>query len=102
MALIQKETYTTVGQIKPEKPTYKQWARPLWFLFTVGWYVVLSLVIPTGIGYWLDRPQKFDTHPLYTLIGFGIGTVIAFYGFYRMLRHFYMEQRGQEKNRKSE
>jgi hypothetical protein len=102
MALIQKETYTTVGQIKPEKPTYKQWARPLWFLFTVGWYVVLSLIIPTGIGYWLDRPQKFDTHPLYTLIGFGIGTVIAFYGLYRMLRHFYMEQRGQEKNRKSE
>jgi hypothetical protein len=100
MTLIQEETYTTVGQIKPDKPTYKEWARPLWFLFTIGWYVALSLVIPTGIGYWLDRPQRFDTHPLYTLIGFGIGTVIAFYGLYRMLRRFYIEQRGQEKNRK--
>jgi hypothetical protein len=101
MTLMQKEICTTVGQIKPEKPKYKEWARPLWFLFTVGWYVVLSLVIPTGIGYWLDRPQKFDTHPLYTLIGFGIGTVIAFYGLYRMLRRFYKEQRGQEKDKGS-
>ena len=99
MTLIQEETYTIVGQIKPEKPTAKEWARPLWFLFTVGWYVALSLVIPTGIGYWLDRPQGFDTHPLYTLVGFGIGTVIAFYGLYRMLRRFYTEQRGREKDK---
>ena len=101
MTLIQEEIYTIVGQIKPEKPKYKEWTRPLWFLFTVGWYVALSLVIPTGIGYWLDRPQRFDTHPLYTLVGFGIGTVIALYGLYRMLRRFYIEQRGQEKDKES-
>jgi hypothetical protein len=99
MTLTQEEIYTIVGQIKPEKPMSKEWARPLWFLLTVGWYVALSLVIPTGIGYWLDRPQIFDTHPLYTLVGFGIGTVIAFYGLYRMLRRFYTEQRGKEKTR---
>ncbi len=77
----------------------KEWVRPLWFLFTVGWYVALSLAIPTGIGFWLDRPENFNTRPLYTLIGFGIGTVIAFYGLYRMLRQFYLEQQKLEQDR---
>jgi F0F1-type ATP synthase assembly protein I len=99
MTLIQEETYTTVGQIKPERPTSREWAKPLWLVINVGWYVALSLVIPAGIGYWLDRPQIFDTHPLYTLVGFGIGTVIAFYGLYRMLRRFYTEQKGQGKDK---
>lgn len=95
------ETYDIVGQVKPEKAKPKEWVKPLWFLFTVGWYVALSVAIPTVIGWWLDRPDKFDSHPLFTLIGFGLGTVIAFYGLYRMLRRFYIEQKGQEKNRES-
>jgi len=100
MTLTQEETCTIVGQIKSEKPKPKEWARPLGLLLTVGWYVALSLVIPTVIGYWLDRPERFDTHPMYTLIGFGIGTVIAFYGVYRILRRFYLEQIEQEKKYK--
>ena len=74
--------------------------RPFWFLFTVGWYVALSLVIPTVIGFWLDRPEKFDSHPLFTLIGFGVGTVLAFYGLYRMLRQFQAEQKEQQEKGK--
>ena len=27
----------------------KQWVGPLRFLLTIGWYMVLSLIIPTGI-----------------------------------------------------
>jgi hypothetical protein len=97
MTLVQERIYCIVAQPKPNKPTSREWAKPLWLISNVGWFVALSLVIPTGIGYWLDRPERFDTHPLYTLIGFGIGTVIAFYGLYRMLRRFYMEQKEQEK-----
>jgi hypothetical protein len=100
MILMHEETCTIVGQIKPEKPKPKEWARPLGLLLTVGWYVALSLVIPTVIGYWLDRPERLDTHPLYTLVGFGIGTVMAFYGLYRILRRFYLEQKVQEKKDK--
>ena len=74
----------------------KEWVRPAYFLFTVGWYIALSLVIPTGIGYWLDRPGMLATHPKFTLIGFGIGTVMAFYGLYRLLRRFQREQRDGE------
>ena len=99
MALIQEETYNIVGQDKPGKPTSREWVRPLWFLFTVGWYVALSVVIPTAIGFWLDRPDRFDSHPLFTLIGFGIGTLIAFYGLYRMLRRFQKEQKEQDKGK---
>lgn len=70
----------------------KEWIKPLWFLFTVGWYVALSVIIPTAIGYWMDLPNQFNSKPLYTLIGFGLGTVIAFFGLYRMLRRFQKEQ----------
>jgi hypothetical protein len=101
MTSVQGKTYYIVEQPKPNKPTSKEWARPLWFLFTVGWYVALSVAIPTMIGFWLDRPERFDSRPLFTLIGFGLGTVIAFYGLYRMLRRFQMEQNEQEKNRES-
>jgi len=86
-----------VQQIEPKKPTSREWVRPFWFLFTIGWYVAISIVLPTGIGFWVDRPERLDSHPLFTLVGFGIGTVIAFYGLYRMLRQFQAEQEAEKK-----
>jgi F0F1-type ATP synthase assembly protein I len=97
--LVQKNTHDVKQQNEPGKSPSREWIRPLWFLSTVGWYVALSIVIPTGIGYWLDRPSQFDTHPLFTLIGFGLGTIIAFYGLYQMLRRFQREE--MEKNSKT-
>jgi hypothetical protein len=82
-----------VGQDKSEQTKTKEWVKPLWFLFTVGWYVALSVLIPTGIGFWLDLPEQFNSSPLYTLLGFGLGTIVAFYGLYQMLRKFYTEQK---------
>jgi F0F1-type ATP synthase assembly protein I len=75
-----------------------QWAAPLRFLLTVGWYVALSLVIPIGIGYLLDR--HFARSPLFTLVGLGIGTIIAFYGLFRMLQQYRAEQQESEKGKK--
>jgi F0F1-type ATP synthase assembly protein I len=100
MTSVQENIYCMTEQPKPDRTTSREWARPLWLVFNIGWYVALSLVIPTGIGYWLDRPEKFNTRPLFTLIGFGIGTVLAFYGLYLMLRRFYLEQKEQEKKYK--
>jgi F0F1-type ATP synthase assembly protein I len=65
----------------------------------VGWYVALSLIIPVGIGYWLDRPGVFNKHPLFTLIGLGVGTVIAFFGLFRMLLRYQTEEE-RRKNKK--
>ena len=57
--------------------------------------MVVSLLVPTMIGYlWLD--PKFDRAPLFTLVGLGIGTVIAFYGLIRMLRRYKTEQNLKE------
>ena len=78
----------------------RQWVGPLRFLLTIGWYMVLSLLIPTGLGYWLDRPEMFDRRPLFTLIGLGIGTVIAFYGLVRMLRRYRAEQNELNENKR--
>ena len=77
----------------------KEWVRPLQFLLTVGWYVVLSLIIPVGIGFWLDRPEMLNKRPLFTLIGLGVGTVVAFFGLFRMLIRYQAEQEELRKNR---
>jgi len=58
-----------------------------------------SLLIPTLLGYfWLD--PKFHKFPLFTLVGLGIGTVIAFYGLYRMLRRYKAEQNEVNKDKR--
>lgn len=62
----------------------------------VGWYVAASLLIPFGIGFWLDR-KKFDSFPLYTLIGLGIGTIIMFYGVYRMVKQIQASEGSRDK-----
>jgi hypothetical protein len=59
-------------------------------LLTVGFYVPLSLLIPTGFGFWLDRKGSHE-FPLYTLIGLGVGTVVMVYGVYRMVQPFLRE-----------
>jgi hypothetical protein len=70
----------------------KEWAGPLRLLSTVGWYVALSLILPVGIGYWLDRPEMLNKGPLFTLVGLGVGTFIAFYGLIRILLRYQAEQ----------
>jgi len=86
-----------VTSAEPKKPKNKEWVRPFWFLFNVGWYMAFSILIPVGIGYWIDQPKRFDSKPLFTLIGLGLGTVLAFYGLYRMLRQFQAEQEAEQK-----
>ncbi len=62
--------------------------------------MALSLIIPVAIGYWLDRPEVFDRRPLFVLIGLGVGTVIAFFGLFRMLVRYQAEQEEQRKDKK--
>ena len=76
----------------------KEWVRPLQFLLTIGWYVALSLIIPVGIGYWLDGPNMFNKRPLFILIGLGVGTFAAFFGLFKMLVRYQAEQEKLGKN----
>ena len=76
----------------------KQWSAALQVLI-VGFYVPISLLIPTGIGFLLDRSAE-HIFPSYALIGLGIGTVIMVYGVYRIVKPFLDE--AKEKTKKKE
>ena len=93
----QQETFDMMQQSKPQKPTSREWVRPLWLITNVGWSVALSLIIPTAIGHWADQPAQLNTQPLFALVGFGVGTLVAFFTLYRLLRQFYNEQKEKDK-----
>jgi hypothetical protein len=76
----------------------KKWPALLQLL-TVGFYVPLSLLIPTGVGFLFDRRGAHE-FPAYTLIGLGVGTVIMVYGVYRMVRPFLQEAREDEEGKR--
>jgi len=62
----------------------------------VGWFVALSLLIPTGIGYLIDR--KFETTPMFMLAGLGLGTLVMVFGVYRMIRQVQMAEDDSKKS----
>jgi hypothetical protein len=76
----------------------KQWSVALQVLI-VGFYVPISLLTPTGIGFLLDRNAGHG-FPLYALIGLGIGTVIMVYGVFRIVKPFLDEAKEITKKKK--
>jgi F0F1-type ATP synthase assembly protein I len=56
----------------------------------LGWYIGLSIVLFLFGGWLLDK--KVGTMPLFTLLGLGLGLVIAFVGVYRAIREMEKEQ----------
>lgn len=64
--------------------------------------MALSLIIPVGIGFWLDSPKMFNKQPLFTFVGLGVGTVMAFFGLIKMLLRYQAEQEKLRKNNNTE
>lgn len=65
----------------------------------IGWYVAFCIVAGILGGLWLDK--KLETTPLFTLIGVVLGTVLAFYGIYRMVLPLVRDlDSGHDTNRK--
>ncbi len=52
-------------------------------LVGVGWYVALCIVGGLLVGLWLDN--TLGRVPVFTLGGILFGTVLAFYGIYKMV-----------------
>lgn len=65
-------------------------------LIGIGWFVGLSIVLPLFLGLWLD--DTFDTRPILTFVGLGLGILIAFVGLFRMLMPFIGERQDKEKD----
>lgn len=55
----------------------------VWTLIGVGWYVALSILLGVAVGLWLDR--RLGTSPFLALLGTLLGTLMAFFGLYKML-----------------
>ncbi len=60
--------------------------------------MALSLIIPVAIGYWFDSPKMFNKQPLFTFIGLGIGTFVAFFGLIKLLLRYQAEQEKVRRN----
>ena len=52
-------------------------------LIGMGWYVAACIIGGLLGGVWLDR--KLGVLPVFTLAGVVLGTVMAFYGIYKMV-----------------
>jgi len=73
----------------------KNWPAAMQLLI-VGFYVAFSMLIPTGIGFWLDSRTSRE-FPLLTLIGLGLGTLIMALGVFHMLQPFLQEAKREGK-----
>jgi len=73
----------------------KRWQAAL-RLIGVGWYVGISIVLGILGGWWLDN--KFDTKPVFVIIGLMLGLIVAGYGVYRMLQPLIKDKESEEDN----
>jgi len=53
---------------------------------TLGSEIALSISAPIMIGYWLDT--RFETLPVYTMSGVGLGIVLLIFTMVRLVRKF--------------
>ncbi|MFQ5860172.1 MAG: AtpZ/AtpI family protein [Dehalococcoidia bacterium] len=60
-------------------------------LMGLGWYIALAILAGTLGGLWLDG--VLNTRPWFTLLGVLVGSVVAFYGVYRMVVPLLGQQR---------
>jgi len=72
-----------------------RWAAALRFI-GVGWFIGISILLGILGGLWLDR--KFDTKPLFVIVGLILGLVVAFYGVYQMLLPLIKDKNNREDN----
>ena len=63
----------------------RRWQAALRFI-GVGWYVGLSILGGVLAGLWLDG--KFNTKPLFVIIGLVLGIAVAVYSVYKMFSFF--------------
>ena len=67
-------------------------SNPALRLIGVGFYIGICIVGGVFIGLWLDN--KFDTRPIFLLVGLVIGLVAAFGGVYQMLLPLINDSKG--------
>jgi F0F1-type ATP synthase assembly protein I len=69
---------------KVSGPSRIDWRNFAFKLVGVGFYVAIVIVLGALGGLWLD--SKLNTKPWLALLGVTLGTFVAMFGVYRMLR----------------
>jgi F0F1-type ATP synthase assembly protein I len=64
----------------------------------LGWYIAICVVVGVLGGLGLDK--LLDTLPIFTLVGTVLGSIVAFWGVYKMVLPILYGAKGQELNRK--
>lgn len=65
-------------------------------LVGVGWYVGICIIGGLFGGLWVDR--RLGVMPAFTLVGIVLGTVMGFYGIYKMILPILADGRGPKKS----
>ena len=68
--MISKETREYLNEI----------SKDLWYYSSLSFTMAIAIVIGTGVGLWIDK--SFETTPIWTLIGMGLGIVAGFKNLY--------------------
>ena len=68
----------------------------------LGWYVAVCIVLGVLAGLWID--SKFETSPIFLLVGTLLGVVTAFFGMYKLMAPFLQDSsqsrpKGERKGR---
>jgi hypothetical protein len=64
----------------------------------LGWYIAICVVVGVLGGLGLDK--LLDTLPIFTLVGTVLGSIVAFWGVYKMVLPILYGAKGRELNRK--
>ncbi|MBI2936532.1 MAG: AtpZ/AtpI family protein [Chloroflexi bacterium] len=62
----------------------------------LGWYIAFCIIGGIVGGWWLDR--WLGTQPLFILVGVLVGSIVAFYGLYKMVLPFLKQANSQDKS----
>jgi len=65
-----------------------------------SFYIGVCIFCGVAGGLWLDN--KFNTRPIFILLGLTLGLIIAFWGFYRMVIPIIKEYSEPKPNRKGD
>jgi F0F1-type ATP synthase assembly protein I len=67
-------------------------------LLGMGFYIAIAIVLGIWGGHWLD--EKFNTNPLWLIIGLILGITVAVLGTYNMMKPFIKNANKPENSKK--
>jgi uncharacterized protein YneF (UPF0154 family) len=64
----------------------------------IGWYIALCILLGTLGGRWLGQKLNSNSSEvIFTLLGLGVGVIVAFFGVYRLLKPIMSNNQDKDK-----